>query len=115
MRTRITLAAKRTSARITPKSVAVATVKSPALHWPATTEELKAAGYVDHNKSKWCSCGKVMFWFSTPAGKFIPLERTKDGRWEPHHAKCKHVKAYRGATHHAEAARPRAPKQESLF
>lgn len=51
------------------KSAAAAS-RAP-LHWPATIEALQAAGYVDHNKSKWCSCGTIMFWFSTPTTIFV--------------------------------------------
>ncbi|MGH9685269.1 MAG: hypothetical protein ACRD4S_16865 [Candidatus Acidiferrales bacterium] len=43
------------------------------MNWPATSEELKEAGYIDIGRSKWCSCGEIMFWFVTPAKKFIPL------------------------------------------
>jgi hypothetical protein len=96
------------------KDVVIATVKAPSLAWPATAEQLAAAGYRDERRSKWCSCGVIMFWFATPAGKFIPLEATKDSRFEPHHAKCKHVKAFRGADRNYRD-RPSEPEQQALF
>jgi len=77
------------------------------LKWPAKRESLAEANYRDTGRTKWCTCGAIMFWFITPGGKYIPLSVTKDNCFEPHHASCKDVKNYRVANRmHEERARP---------
>jgi hypothetical protein len=94
---------------------------SQAVKWPATREELKAAGYVDTNSSRWCSCGELMFWFTTPkkpdgtGGKFIPLSILSDLRFEPHHAKCRNVKNFQHANQvHRDRVESKKPVQGKL-
>lgn len=68
--------------------------------WPATAEELSAAGWVDQHKQKWCTCGAVLFWFLTPQRRWIPLEVVNQGDppgYRPHHANCRDVKNFRTA------------------
>jgi hypothetical protein len=67
------------------------------MNWPATREQLREAGYIDAQRSKFCSCGEACFWYRTAAGKWIPLSFALDGRFVPHHASCANVKNYRNA------------------
>lgn len=64
--------------------------------WPATAEELRAAGYrrpAHGDRSACRSCGAEMLWARTPAGRWIPLEAIVDPdsgerRWREHFASC---------------------------
>jgi hypothetical protein len=93
--------------------------RRPRRFFPAMDQALADAGYICQHKAKWCDCGVCAIWFKTPAGKWIPLEKIPDGRWEPHHANCKNVRAYRqaNAQHRAHAAegKPAPPAQGKLF
>jgi hypothetical protein len=90
------------------------------LEWPATSEQLKAAGFADAQSSKWCSCGVMIHWYKTPGGKWIPLSMTSDLKLEPHHATCKNVRDFQQADReHAERSEERVrgkkPTQGELF
>lgn len=87
--------------------------------FPATLAELSTAGWTDTKRSKWCECGVCMFWFTTPNGKFCPMELMEGGKWTPHHSRCKLVKQFRKADRNYrdrvdETLRPR-PVQGNLF
>lgn len=88
--------------------------------WPATAEELRSAGWIDQKKSKWCSCGKVLFWFLTPQKKWIPLEAVSEAMpvsYRPHHANCRDVKNFRTAQRPKPKTneKPVRPAQTNLF
>jgi hypothetical protein len=56
-----------------------------------------------------------MFWFVTPARKWIPLSATLDGKFTPHHASCANVKNYRSAEKQLrDRAEPKKPEQGKL-
>src|ERR1700730_10632953 len=59
---------------------------SRKISWPATIDEVEAAGYGYTGTAKECSCGKKMAWFITPAGKWMPISQLDDLRLVPHHA-----------------------------
>lgn len=65
--------------------------------WPRSAKQLESAGFRDERKQKWCTCGAVLFWFTTANGNWIPLERTEGARFQPHHANCRDVKNFRTA------------------
>ena len=44
-----------------------------AVRWPATAEDLKAAGYRAVFFGRCRSCGASVLWARTPAGKLMPL------------------------------------------
>ena len=67
------------------------------MDWPATADELKAAGYSGLRYGK-CSCGVVVVWARTPSGKKMPMERIADpdqDRWQSHFADCPHADRHR--------------------
>jgi hypothetical protein len=71
--------------------------------WPATSDELKAAGYEYDNDSNCPGCGAPVEWWITPNGKKMPLTVTKtatihhataDVR-QPHFSDCPNAKDFR--------------------
>ena len=87
------------------------------MKFPATVDELEAAGYViAPAKPKECSCGTMLVWWITPNGKWMPISALKDSRLVPHHAVCQRVKEFRAAEKKL-AARvdPKRPVQTDLF
>lgn len=86
------------------------------IKWPATIDEVEAAGYGYTGTAKECSCGKKMAWFITPAGKWMPISQLDDLRLVPHRAVCANVKQFRAAEKKlAERADIPKPKQARLF
>jgi hypothetical protein len=85
--------------------------------FPATFDELEAAGYViAPAKPKECSCGMTFLWWITPNGKWMPISSLKDSRLVPHHAVCQRVKEFRAANEkHAARAEGKKPVQTDLF
>jgi hypothetical protein len=63
--------------------------------FPATLEELKAAGYVFDNDSACRGCGGPIQWWKTPKGKFMPMDVDLDGNSKPHWATCPNAKDFR--------------------
>lgn len=80
------------------------------MNFPATSEALRAAGYVDMERSKFCACGEVVFWFLTRSAKWMPMAMDADGRWTPHWANCRQVKSQQKIERKKQAA-----KQGILF
>jgi len=80
-------------------------------------DELERAGYLQAPATaKECSCGTMIIWFITPAGKWMPFSALKDSRLTPHHAVCQRVKNFRAADKkHAERAGVKKPKQLEMF
>ncbi len=76
-----------------------------AMRWPASSADLKRAGYVDGEKSKFCACGETIFWFLTPAGRWMPMQVNSDGCWTPHWMNCHTVKAGEKLERKKQAAR----------
>lgn len=90
------------------------------MNWPATRAELRKAGWQETVSTKKCSCGVDMFWFITPAKKWIPLSFVKGlapvVKLEPHHASCKNVKDFKSANKkHADRTDLPKPEQRRLF
>ena len=65
-----------------------------AIQWPATSEELKAAGYQNEGRSRCKSCGAAITWALNPkTGRHIPLELVPDDdpevrRFQAHFTTC---------------------------
>lgn len=59
------------------------------IKWPATFEQLEAAGYGYTGQGKQCSCGARFLWFVRPNGQWIALFALADMRLMPHAAVCK--------------------------
>ena len=85
------------------------------IKWPATFDELEAAGYGYTGVAKQCDCGQSFLWFITPAGKWMPLSPLKHSRLVPHRVVC-HVRQSREAIANRPEQRtdPR-PLQAALF
>ncbi len=74
----------------------------PAMSWPASARELRAAGYRGGNWAL-CSgptCSKRILWAVTPNAKRMPLEELgmfvgDDRTFEPHWAKCPDAGSFR--------------------
>ena len=73
------------------------------LTWPATSDQMKAAGYEYDNESFCRGCGNVIEWWVTPSGKKMPVSVVRtatvnkasgDVR-EPHFATCDRVNQFR--------------------
>jgi hypothetical protein len=43
------------------------------MKWPATSDEMKAAGYVYDNDAACRGCGEPIEWWITPKGKKMPI------------------------------------------
>ena len=80
--------------------------------WPATFEQLEAAGYGYTGRAKECSCGARPLWFITPRGKWMLFSVRDDSRLAPHHGVC-NTKQFRAAN--AKARADPLPLQASLF
>ena len=90
--------------------------KQTAVKFPATLDELEAAGYGYTGTAKECDAGRTFLWFITPGGKWMPLSALKDSRLVPHHAVCERVKQFRAANEkHDERCNGPKPKQTRLF
>jgi hypothetical protein len=81
------------------------------IKWPATFDELEAAGYGYTGTGKECECGRKILWWITPTRKWMPLTAIEGLRLIPHGIACDRAKQS-----HANAARadPR-PAQAALF
>jgi hypothetical protein len=89
------------------------------MNWPATTEEMREAGYrqpAPPKDRKACTCGVVFYWWIIPNGRWMPFTVLEDGVLMPHHATCQNVKDFRvaNAKHKARADKPE-PVQETMF
>lgn len=80
------------------------------LKFPASSEDVRRAGYIDQERSKFCVCGEVVFWFLTPAAKWMPMAIDLDGRWTPHWTNCRAVKSEKKLE-----LKKRAERQGQLF
>ena len=77
--------------------------KRTALKWPATSDEMKAAGYEYDNDSTCRGCEAPIEWWITPAGKKMPITVKKAGNVllfsgevrEPHWASCPNAKDFK--------------------
>ena len=63
------------------------------MKWPATGEELRAAGYRSQGWARCKSCGEPIIWALTPYGRTMPIERVPDvddgvQRFQAHFANC---------------------------
>ena len=67
------------------------------IRWPATADELNAAGYAATGQTKKCNCGPLILWFLAPSKKWIPLSSVGEAPYEPHHAACSRGKDFRAA------------------
>ena len=68
----------------------------PKLKWPATGEELKAAGYVSMNRSTCKTCGAPIIWTHTPSGRTMPIETVGKDRFQTHFVTCPDAATHRG-------------------
>jgi hypothetical protein len=68
----------------------------PTLKWPATSDQMKAAGYLYDNEATCRRCDATIEWWITPLGKKMPisiirtatiLHASPDLR-QPHFADC---------------------------
>lgn len=76
------------------------------MRWPATPDEIRAAGYEYDQASQCKACSRRIHWAWTPNRKRMPLDRLSDGRLQPHWATCEY----------AERFKPKPdPRQKSLF
>lgn len=73
------------------------------MKFPATSDELKTAGYQYDNDANCRGCGEAIEWWITPNGKKMPMSvkvtatiqhSTPDIR-EPHFANCSRVSDFR--------------------
>lgn len=83
-------------------------MSAPKVRWPATADDLTAAGWKNKGSGACQSCNAPIVWALTPAGGWMPLELLDDPdaevrRYQSHFASC--VDA---ATHRRRAARKRA-------
>lgn len=63
----------------------------PPITWPATREQLWAAGY-QWKKTRPCRmCGRVIELHLTPKQQWMPLDHA-EGKYEPHFATCEEYK-----------------------
>lgn len=63
--------------------------------FPATTEELKQAGY-KFDRCAYCrGCGALIEWWITPHGKRMPMNVSEDGKAEAHWATCPQADRFR--------------------
>jgi hypothetical protein len=85
------------------------------LNWPATFEELEAAGYGYTGTSKKCACGAKFLWWITPRGKWMPLSAIEGLRLVPHSAVCENAKRRRLANERRDARADPRPQQAALF
>ena len=63
------------------------------IDWPATADELTAAGWRNRGSGRCASCGRPITWALTPAGRWAPLELIEDPdgevrRYQSHFATC---------------------------
>lgn len=65
--------------------------------FPATLDELRAAGYRFQEHSRCRGCKAVIEWWITPAGKKMPMDVTDGGKVETHFATCPKVAQFRKA------------------
>lgn len=74
--------------------------------WPATGEELRAAGYKATAWGECKSCGTRIAWALTSAGKRMPLEVVGDGepkRFQAHFTSCSYTKKKQRIQHRSAA------------
>lgn len=65
--------------------------------WPATREELRAAGWA-HLRDGWCArCPARVEWWATKNGKRAPLVEVDGGKLQSHFADCPAAAAFRRA------------------
>lgn len=91
-----------------------------AASWPRTAKQLEAAGWTDTRRSKWCSCGQIIFWFLSPAKKYVPLSvkvisTIGESLFLPHIAVCTDLKNFRHAARPDKKAKAPKPVQADLF
>ena len=76
----------------------------PGIKYPATSDELKAAGFEYVNDGVCRGCGAPIEWFITPGGKRIPMDvRKKEADLlmssaevrEPHFISCPEADSFR--------------------
>jgi hypothetical protein len=60
-----------------------------------TLDELRAAGYRFENHAHCKGCGAVIEWWTTPAGKMMPMDVTDSGVAQAHWATCPKVEQFR--------------------
>lgn len=63
--------------------------------FPETIDEMRTAGYIFKNDSTCRGCGARIEWWTTPRGKFIPMDVDADGNCEAHWATCPKAKEFR--------------------
>jgi hypothetical protein len=81
------------------------------MNWPATSADLRRAGYDDLERAEFCRCGEILFWFLSPEGeRMIQLAVDSEGRFAPHQANCRDVKF-----HEKLERKKRAARQGVLF
>jgi len=85
------------------------------IKWPATFDELEAAGYEYFGAGKKCACGVRFLWWIIPNGKFMPLSTVEDLRSVPHRAVCENAKRIRVANSERDARADPRPVQAALF
>ena len=84
-----------------------------AVHWPATAEALRAAGYRGQRWGACRSCGARVLWARTPQGKRMPLAEVEVEAmmpceldftaYRPHFADCPQGKSWSGSGREAAA------------
>jgi hypothetical protein len=92
----------------------------PKVRFPATFDELEAAGYAYTGTAKECDCGMKLLWFITPARKWMAFSALKDSKLVPHVSICARAMQLRAANKvHEDRMRRelglQKPKQEKLF
>jgi len=72
-----------------------AKAKPKTIAWPATCLELEAAGYrLMHVRACKLCYAPIEFW-ETPAHKFLPCDRGRDGKRTPHWSTCPRANEFR--------------------
>ena len=63
--------------------------------FPTTLDELRNAGYRFIEHARCAGCPAVIEWWSTPAGKRMPMDVTDSGKVQAHWASCKNPDLFR--------------------
>ena len=63
--------------------------------FPETITDLAQAGYRYESDAACRGCGARIEWWTSPAGKMMPMEVDNDGNCETHWANCPKAKEFR--------------------
>lgn len=81
----------------------LSSMQKETAEWPKSGRELKESGYANPDKARCKSCGKTIFFVTTPNGYPMPIEEVdrpvwgepEERYWQSHFASCKDAKKWR--------------------